>query len=127
MSSSGIASPTAQSVWTGCIPQSGPKALPIDYDFSVATSYTQNLFSAQGQGWIEFVQSLYIDNSANGQPITIDIAQTRQHLSVPAGFCAYLPVLAPNPPNMTFTTTGGVAIRVHFLNFFMPPLVWSAT
>lgn len=124
MSSSGLPVAQPSTVWIGCIPKEGLKVLPLDFDFTAATDIDVNLFTEQGQAYISQLQALYVDNSANGAVFEISCNVVRQHIVIPANKCAYMPLLQPNPPKVHLRTTGGVIVRVHFMNFFMPPLVF---
>lgn len=115
-----------QSVPLGTDPCEGRKAIKVLIDFSLGAQYTLDLSQIQAQGAFASLQTLYIDNTANGQPLKIETGVVLQDITIPAGAQAYIPVLESNPPRLLFSTTGGnVIVSVHLLNFFVPPYIWN--
>lgn len=113
-------------VFNGYAPTEGSRALPLAFDFSQAASYSGDLVLAQNMGNLEFVQSVFVDNSANSYPVTLSFNQVNQSIVFPPYAQGYMPVLVPNEPRYTIASSGNVVVDVIFLTFPMPAVVWSA-
>lgn len=115
-------------VFTGCPdPGIGAVSLTVNLDFvHLGQDINIDLQPIQQTGKMGSVQSIYIDNSANAQPMTITVDGTLQTLTIPPQSCGYYTLLATNPPRFKFHTTGVFVIRVQFLNYYVPGNVWSA-
>jgi len=106
----------------------GRKSITILIDFSLGLTYTLDLSGAQAQlAWFKSIQTLYVDNSANANPFIITCGVTTQRISIPAGACAYMPLLQPDQPVLQFNTASAVTVKIQLLNFFLPPCVWNGT
>lgn len=106
-------------------PPDGPKALPVNLDFSTLPLYTLDYSNAQNLGKFSMLQSLYVDNSDNGSAVEITVmGGTGQRIIVPGNSQAYLPVLVANPINLQFVSQGNVLVPVFLLNFPVAPAVW---
>lgn len=105
----------------------GRKSFTILIDFSLGLTYQMDLTAAQQQNnWVRSIQSLYVDNSTNANPLIVTMGVTQQVVKIPAWSQAYLPILQPNPPVIQMQTASAVVLKVHVLNFFVPPAIWSA-
>jgi len=115
-------------VQTGNPACEGRKAITILIDFSLGLTFSLDLSGAQAQlSWFKSIQTIYIDNSANANPFIITCGVTTQRISIPAGACAYMPVLQPDAPVLQFNTASAIKVKIQLLNFFIPPCVWNAT
>ena len=116
-------------IYDAQIPAEGPKAVPINLDFTSGTgepSYTLDLNNFQTQGFISMVQTLFIDNSAGTQPIIVTVTAARgQILQAPPGSQGYYPILSPNPAQLQFacSDTSNKA-QVILINVGIAPGVW---
>jgi hypothetical protein len=117
--------PSPQFVYNGFVPCNGPKSCPVPLDFSVTTSWQLDLTNLNLQGYMEAVQTMFIDNSLNAQSLSILCSVTNQNIIIPPQSQGYVPTLQPNPSVLTLTTTGAVLVTVQLLNFYIPPAVWS--
>ena len=105
----------------------GRKSITTIIDFSIGLSFQLDLSAIQTQQkWINSVQTLYVDNSGNASAVDIVMGVSLQHITIPAGAQAYMPILQPNPPVLNFTNTLAVTVKIQILNFFVPPIVWGA-
>lgn len=112
----------------GLAPRNLPKALTVDLDFSLQASYHINLELATERDRIDFVQSIFIDNSQNAQPLTITFWVSRQTVVCPPNAQGYFPVYVPEAPKMDISLPATVAntdTRIQFLNVPMPACVWG--
>lgn len=111
----------------GFEPKKNVLSLAIDLDFSLgnATPYILNLADVIETDKLEFVQTLYVDNSANPASISFTFTVSQQKITIPAQSQGYIPVLSPNPPLISVSTTGTPTVRVHFLNAPYPAAIWG--
>lgn len=114
-------------VHNGYGPEAGPKSIPINLDFTASTEYTIDLQNEQATDRIEFIQSIFVDNSKNTTELDIYVPATQQTLRWPKNRQGYLPVLSPNPPNFVITCTGGGSVQtiIQFLTMPMPAFLWG--
>ena len=125
-SGGGFANFQSFGVFDGLMPKQGPKALPVTIPFSGAlTSGTIDLTQQQQSNVISFVQTIYVDNSSNPQPLTWTTGLPGQIMKCPAYSEGYFPVIACNPPVFNFNSTGGVPVQVIFLNIEIDCMVWT--
>lgn len=113
------------SVYTGCLPPEGPKAFPVNADFTNGPEFDLDLSSLQSQGFISQVQTVFVDNSANAAPVDFVCSVSLQHIRIPGNTQGYVNILEPNPPKFKFTCVNPVVVPIYFLNFFMPPDIWG--
>jgi hypothetical protein len=115
-----------QNVSNNQVPTEGPKVIPVTLDFSAGQSFLVNLSYQQQQLQISQIQSVYIDNSLNAEPLVLSIGNNLQSVSIPGGMQGYLNIDCPNPPIITATCTGGERAKVIFQNFEAQPILWSS-
>lgn len=110
----------------GFVPCKGPAAIPILIDFSLGSTFSVDLSTVQSQGFIECVQTVFADNSAN--PFSLKISTTSdvsQTITIPPNSQAYLPILQTNPPKLSFTSNYTGKVQVELLNMYIAPAVWN--
>jgi len=108
-------------VSNGYAPAGGPRALPITLDFTAVASISTDLVQEIEAGVINMVQSIYVDNSANPNALTIIFDQTQQKLVVPANAQGIFPVITPkDAPRFVASTNAGAVVGVILLNVPMP-------
>jgi len=74
---------------------------------------------------MESVVGVFVDNSSNPQPLTIQAQQLPQEkLVVPAYAQGVFPIIAPIRPKFTITTNGSVNVLVIFTNIPLGVGVW---
>jgi hypothetical protein len=110
------------------VPKSGPKAAPVTLDFANTGAIDIDCELLTSQGRIEYIQTLYIDNADNLNPLTLTMGLTGQRLRVPARYQGYFPILAPNPPLITCETnqTANLKVFVYLLNVPVQAVNWSS-
>lgn len=117
---------SAMATANGIFPKDNqPKILPLRMDFSLQSAFIVDLTLVEDQKRIEFVQSFYIDNSANGSPVTLQALVTGQTIIVPPlsqGYYTFM-VLAEN---MRFSAAcaNPVSVWIHLANFPQANEVW---
>lgn len=114
-------------VFNALIPKDGPKALPVNYNFTVQSSYYLDLQNYMARDYIGFIQSIFVDNSLNTAPVSITFAISNQKIQVGAYQQGYFPVLVPNPLRVTVSSQGGTSCQIQYLNVPVPSHSWNAT
>lgn len=106
------------------VPEEGPRAVPLLLDFSAAGEYDINLQNVQSRNFISLVQALYLDNSAGGTPLTVNLPNTGQNIIIAPNRQGYRMVLCPNPAMLRFISASGVIVPVFILNFPVTNADW---
>lgn len=109
-------------VSNGYAPQGGPRGMPIALDFTNQASYAIDLVQEIEQNTLNMLQSIYVDNSANANALTIIFDQTNQRLVIPATAQGIWPVITPKdaPRFIASTTQAAVVVNLILLNVPMP-------
>lgn len=133
MSASGIqdtrnANPLPVNNGLGLASGLSPRIIPLNVDLTVAQSVLVDLTQQQQGGQIGPIQTIYIDNSDNGQEVSVVSQVLNQELTIPAGDSCILPFfLSPQAPKFTVNTTGGVRVPIALFNIPLPSEVWGAS
>ena len=106
------------------IPDGGPRCLPLSIDFAATPEWILDYGNMQQRNFLNMVQSVWVDNSANAAILSITVPGTNQVLQVPPNAQGYFPLLVPNPLKLVFDSTGGVLVQVILLNFPVAGFVW---
>jgi hypothetical protein len=99
------------------MPEGGPKCVAIRLDFSANATYVLDYSNVMNLGYLDMVQTVWVDNFGSGQVLKITIPASQQVLQIPAGAQGYFPVLCPNPVKMQFDSTGATVQQVTLINF----------
>lgn len=117
---------TAFATQSGYWPTSGTaKTLGANLDFTNSVSINFDLTLETELGRIETVQAMFVDNSANADPVTFLFGVTQLRVVIPAGQQGTFPVFASADVKCTAASVGGVVVPVFFLNTPMPFAVWG--
>lgn len=113
---------TAFPVFNGFAPKQGPRGLPIDFDFSSVASVDVNMLLENTEGEIQYIQSIWADNSDNPGALTIRFGATNQRLIIPANAQGLWPVITIDQLRATISSPVNVNARgqIIFLNVPMP-------
>ena len=127
MSSSLVSNPSLMAIKTffGLAPRTKPKSIPFPFPFAAQANYTLDLTEAEQTKDFEFIEALYIDNSANAAPATFTFSGTNQTISCPSNSQGYFPACAPKNAKITGSCTGGSDVLVQILNHPVPAAVWK--
>lgn len=110
-------------------PSQGSKALPVNFDFSAAAQIAIDLLLEMQSGEIDFIQSVYVDNSLNPSPVTFlfpNATGLDNKLTVAARMQGYYPVNAPvGIMKFTVQSAGGVEVPCTFYNIEFPYVQWT--
>lgn len=111
-------------VSNGLAPVGEPLCVPVTLDLTTTAELTIDFQLEESNGVIGTIQTLYIDNADNAQPLEIIFAITGQRIKCGANRQGYFPVLVTDT-QFRAKSTGAVKVNVHFVNVPMPAAVWS--
>lgn len=118
----------ANPIFNAVVPIEGPKNVFINVPFSTAAGpYGVDLGQLIRQGLMTCVQTLFVDNSAGSDSVTIQVEGTSQKLVIPPQSQAVVPAFAQKDARFTITSSGSTDVGINFLNVPLPTAVWSAT
>lgn len=109
-------------------PISGPVGIPVTLDFSTVDNVTGDLALEQMQGVIDYVQAVYIDNSANIKSLSITFAGLGYNITVKAGVQGIFPIIAQAGALSWRAKSVGAAVIVPIvlMNVQQPYVQWQA-
>jgi len=115
------------SVMNNEIPCEGTKAITYTADFSLSSNFVFDLTQQFNNKQFTSLQTIYVDNSANAaNNLIVTIGTTGQTVTIPPKFVGYIPVIATNPPVISFTTAATGKVYIALLNFYVPGQSWLA-
>lgn len=106
-------------VFNGLTPDK-PKIIPVPLDFSVQQTYTVDLTLAQQLRQIQFIQSIIIDNTANGYPLTVQADQANLFIVCPPYSQICTPLFSSKLPVLTVSCAGGQKAVLAVANMKLP-------
>jgi len=109
-------------------PVSGPVGIPVSLDFTATDNVRGDLALEQMQGVLDFVQAIYIDNSANTKSLKITFSGLAYSITVKAGRQGVFPVLAQQGALSWQAQSIGAALVVPVIMFNVqqPYFQWDA-
>jgi hypothetical protein len=107
------------------VPAGGPKVVPVLVDFTSVASVLLDGQSIVSQGKIEYLQGVFIDNSANINNLTLTMSTTNQIIMCPKKSQGYFTIMVPDPPQIVAATPIGLIVPMFFYNVPIQPAVWS--
>ena len=109
------------------LPQEGPKVFPFTLDFRTVNEQNLDFTLPIQQGFIGFIQALYIDNSENANPLFITTDQVNQVVPFPKLSAGYLPFFISDSAKLKFVTVidGNLTVQVIATNTPVTPYIWS--
>jgi hypothetical protein len=109
------------------LPEEGAKSIPLLLDFTNTATWSVDLTNFQQLGYISMIQTVYIDNSSNGNPLSVIVgSNSGQVITAAPNTQGYYPVLCPNPAQFTISTLQGSGlIPIQLINTPIPGPVWS--
>jgi len=114
-------------IFNALIPKEGPKAVPFTFDFVAQASYSIDLQNQQSRHVFSMIQTMWIDNSGNTQPVSITFDVIGQNVKFGPGWQGYFPVMVVNPPRFTISSAGGQTTKIVLLNVPFPAGSWGTT
>lgn len=104
------------------------KVLQYTSPLSAVTTDELDLRQFILRGYINAIQGVFIDNSANGSSVTLTCQGTGQTVSCPPGYQGWFPLLViPGTEVFTIASSGSSDVPFFFVNIPMPAVVYSAT
>lgn len=110
-------------------PVQGGVGVSLNLDFTAGNQASGDFGQEMASGVIDYVQSVYIDNSGNTKALSITFGGTLQNITVKPNTQGYYPVV---PANGTFSwvavsTGANVKVPVIFMNVKIPTASQWAT
>ncbi len=113
-------------VFNGLAPAGLPRSMELSIQLPADNSAILIDLSQQVDSDIlEFVQTIYVDNSHNPFQCDFTFQGTNQLLTIPAYCQAYQPVMCPNPPLFTVQSKGTAIVGIQLLPHPVPASVWN--
>lgn len=112
-------------IFNGLVPKDGPRVIPITVDFTTQQTWMLDLTQQTALKIVGYIQCVFVDNSQNGETISIQTQTVRQTVVIPPYSQAFVPLLLVDGPVVNLSSAGGIPIMLHFLNVPMPLEVWS--
>jgi hypothetical protein len=106
------------------VPEQGNRELPLTLDFSNIGMISDTLFNEQSSSQIDFIQSVYIDNSGNAGEFTITFNGMQTIIAQPYTQGIY-PVIASGALSYIAKTPQGIKIPLIFSNMAKPFATWG--
>jgi hypothetical protein len=108
------------------VPSGGPKCVPTNVDFSNSAVVLLDGQQIVTQGKIEYLQGVFVDNSANVNNLSLTMSTTGQVIIVPKKSQGYFTIMCPDPPQISAATVqANIVIPMFFYNVPIQPAVWS--
>jgi hypothetical protein len=104
----------------------GPLVARVTMDFNASPTYHLDMQQVQSTNQFDFCQTIFVDNSAGGAPISITIGTSGQVIIAKAGTQGYYNVVCPNPIVMDFASSGGQLAQILLINVAIPGAVWPS-
>lgn len=109
-------------------PKAGPVGIPVTLNFTGTDFSNGELGAEQMGGVIDYVQSIYIDNSANTKSLNIIFSGLGYSLTVKAGRQGIFPVICgAGVLSWRATSVGsGIAVAAIMMSEQLPYFQWDA-
>lgn len=110
------------------LPKEGAKAYPVNLDFRATDNVVVDFTLQVQQHFVSFIQSVFIDNSENANPLSVKCAATNHKVIIPPTSQGYFPLFLTSDPVMTFETPqdNNLIVPIVLTNVPVTPSVWSA-
>ncbi|WWT38758.1 penton [Enterobacteria phage PRDpeacock] len=117
---------TVTPVYNGCDSGEGPQSVRGYFEALPGETVRFDLTYLKDTQGFSGVQCVYIDNSENDGAAIIDVEETGQRITCPAGKQGYFPLLVPGRAKfvMRHNGSGKKSVPVFFLNFTIAQGVW---
>ena len=105
------------------LPDKGPISVPDAHDF-VANERTEiDLSQLVNNGWLDFISTVFIDNTQNSGHLIFECFGTNQRFPFPARASGYVSLFLPNPPKVFVTSSQSGNVTFQWSNTPVYPLV----
>jgi hypothetical protein len=113
-------------IMNGLVPDKGPLGVRVDLDFTAAQLVRMDLIREIGIGVIDLVQSIYIDNGSNAQPISIEFSGLMYKITCRANRQGIFPVIGLSGQlQLSAATAGAVIVPIILINVPMQTATWD--
>jgi hypothetical protein len=109
---------------TAKTPKEGPKACPLVYDFTAASSYRTDFTQFFQNTQMSQVVTIFIDNLVNTSTTSISFDSTFEKIVAPAQSQGYYTVLTTQLAKATIASAGAFVVTIIYVNVFVAPCVW---
>lgn len=109
----------------GALPCEGTKIFPFTLNFNLANAYQVDLTQQFMNREFSTLQTVWIDNSINPQPLQIVCSVSGQVITAPPLSQGFYTMLQPSPWRFVVQTSGVLIMQIILLNFYIPPTVWD--
>lgn len=111
--------------YNGAIPKEGPKIWTQNFNWAAVSSPAVIDFTPlKMAGYVSGIQGIFIDNSGNTQPVTVQASVINLPLEIPGNYQGLFPLFVTNQTKLTISTTGTGKTGLFFLNFPVAAAVW---
>lgn len=110
----------ANPVFNALVPAEGPRIVTVAFDFTAAPAFYVDFQLLIASGKMRCVASVFVDNSANGSELLLNVQGTNQTLKVPAHSQGTFPLYCIAIPRITVSTAGSALVTVLFSNSTQP-------
>ncbi len=109
------------------LPKQGPKMFPNTLLFINDDEHQLDFLLPIQQGFIDFLQAAYIDNSLNNNVLYVITDQVQQQIPFPPKSAGYLPLFITDSAIITFRTVqaANLSVQVIMTNVPVTPYIWS--
>lgn len=107
-------------IFNSVMPPEGPKAVPVNLDFTSAGTLLVDFTLPMLQKRISAIQTLSVRNWLNSASISFTVQGIPEPFDIPAYTDVVMPVPAANLTKFIFTTTSSLIIPVTFFNVPLP-------
>lgn len=109
-------------------PVQGPCGINVELDFRTVDNVVGDLALEQMQGSLDFIQSIYIDNSANTKSLSITFSGTGYNITMKAGRQGIFPVIAAvgRLSWSAQSVAAAVLVKTIMMNEQQPYFQWDA-
>ena len=109
------------------LPDEGPACIPLILDFTTNSTYDIDLSLFMDKGFLSIIQTMWIDTSNAGVPLTVTINNgSQQTLKIAKDTQGYYNVLVSNPASLSFSCPGGPSnLVIILINVPIPGAVWQ--
>jgi hypothetical protein len=114
-------------VFGAVVPGEGPRAVPVNFNFANAATFTLNYSNQQNLGLISMVQTVFVDNSNSDVAVLLTFGGVNQTIIAKGRTQGYYAVCASNPFYLSITSPGSNStVTVILLNFPVTSAQWPS-
>jgi len=109
----------------GLAPAHGQVQITQSVTLVSGTSQLLNFVESLNKSKIDFIQTIYADNSQNSSPLVVVCNLTQQTLTWPPFSQGYIGCMVPREASFfTVTSSNSVTVNMHFMAMMVPYAIW---